>query len=96
MTGKGKAGLAMDLASIEQRLMSGEALKVKYRYPCDSSDREGGRAYGVRTDKLVDVSTELNRLYALFRGVTPIWLEQSDVIEILPDDGVYEEFSDES
>lgn|GEM_PF-1178659 len=86
----------MDLPSIEQRLVNGDALKVKYRYPCQDSGQGGHRTHGVRTDKLVDVSVELNRLYTLFRGVTPIWLDQEDVIEILPDDGVYEEFPDES
>lgn len=77
----------MDLASIEQKLVAGEALKVKYRYPMD-----GVGNTGVRTDKLLDVSIELNRFYTKFRGESPIWVEQDEVIEIVPDDGVYEDF----
>lgn len=84
----------MDIASINRKLEAGEALKIKYRYPLESGSRSCPK-YGVRSDKLVDVSLELKRLYVNFRGVTPIWLESDEVIEILPDDGVYEEFPQE-
>ncbi|MDH7480340.1 MAG: hypothetical protein QHH26_00020 [Armatimonadota bacterium] len=84
----------MDLAAIESRLMSGEELKIKYKYPRQLGPGEKGSAYGVRSDKLVDVSTELRRFYVIFRGQTPIWIEENEVIEITPDDGVYQEFEE--
>ena len=77
----------MDLASIEERLVAGEELKVKYQYPCEDSHK-----HGIRTDKLLDVSLELNRFYTKFRGEKPIWLDIHEIIEITPDDGVYEDF----
>ena len=77
----------MDLAAIEQRLVAGEELKVKYQYPFEDSNK-----HGVRTDKLLDVSLELNRFYTKFRGEKPIWLDIEEVLEITPDDGVYEDF----
>ena len=77
----------MDLASIEQRLVAGEELKVKYRYPFEDSNK-----HGIRTDKLLDVSLELRRFYTKFRGESPIWLDIGEVIEVTPDDGVYEDF----
>lgn len=77
----------MDLAEIEQRLVAGEELKVKYKYPCENSSR-----HAVRTDKLLDVSLELNRFYTKFRGESPIWLDIEEVIEVTADDGVYEDF----
>lgn len=79
----------MDLESIEQRLVAGEGLKVKYRYPVKSSGRARN---AVRTDKLLDVSVELRRFYTKYRGESPIWLEIDEVLEISRDDGVYEEF----
>ena len=83
----------MDLADIEKRLESGESLKVKYKYPLEMSAGGSGRcAYGVRSDKLVDVSRELRRLYAMFKGKTPIWIESDEAMEVLADDGVYEDF----
>jgi len=84
----------MDLTLIEQRLVDGEALKVKYRYPCVRAPGKRGPEFGVRSDKLVDVSLERNRFYTLFRGTTPVWLEEEDVIEIAEDDGVYEELAE--
>ena len=81
----------MDLLSIEQRLVAGEELKVKYQYPIENPDGRSAR-HGVRTDKLLDVSVELNRFYTKFRGEKPIWVDIEEVIEITPDDGVYEEF----
>lgn len=82
----------MDTSSIEHRLEAGENLKIKYRYPCEKEAGGCCQRHGVRSDKLVDVSVELDRFYTNFRGVTPIWLEADEVIEITWDDGVYEEF----
>jgi len=82
----------MDLASIGQRLESGEHLKIKYRYPI-AGEVDSNQAYGVRSDKLLDVSREGNRLFAKFRGMTPVWIQVDEVLDIAPDDGVYEEFS---
>ena len=82
----------MDLASIEKRLEAGESLKIKYRYPMEPEGYARGFQYGVRSDKLLDVSVELGRLYTVFRGKTPIWLEADEIIEIVSDDGVYEDF----
>ena len=83
----------MDLASIEQRLEAGEDLKIKYRYPVEPAGNRRNPRCGVRSDKLLDVSVELERFYVNFRGETPIWLEVAEVVEIVPDDGVYEDFS---
>jgi len=80
----------MDFVSLEARLASGEGLKIKYRYPVDSEIH--GPTYGVRTDRLVDVSVEHRRFYTLFRGIVPIWIEEDEVIEISPDDGEYSDF----
>jgi len=80
----------MDIAAIEQKLVSGEELKIKYKYPIEPSGR--GPQFGVRTDKLNDVSIELRRFYTKFRGDAPIWVSEDEVIEITPDDGVYQEF----
>ena len=85
----------MDFESIDQRLESGEDLKIKYRYPLAEGADTWGLQYGVRSDKLVDVSVERKRFYTNFRGEIPIWLENHEVIEIVPDDGVYQEFSGE-
>ncbi|MDI6828123.1 MAG: hypothetical protein QME62_06545 [Armatimonadota bacterium] len=84
----------MDLMAIESKLISGEGLKIKYRYPRQLNPGEKGPAYGVRTDKLVDVSTELRRFYVLFRKEKPIWINEDEVIEITSDDGIYEEFEE--
>ncbi|HEY3298377.1 MAG TPA: hypothetical protein VGK34_06945 [Armatimonadota bacterium] len=91
----------MKASSAAQRLESGEALKIKYRYPQavpeDAPSKDDASRYGVRTDRLVDVSAELDRFYVKFRGKKPIWLEADEVIEITPDDGIYEEcFPDQS
>lgn len=86
----------MDFLAIEQQLEAGQSLKVKYRYPLESDSSTRGERYGVRTDKLVDVSPELRRVYTRFRGETPIWIEEDEVLEISPDDGVYSEFADEA
>lgn len=82
----------MDIAAIERRLESGESLKVKYRFPLETEGytRDGG--YGVRSDRLVDVSSERGRLFAKFQGRTPIWIDSDEVIDVLPDDGIYEDF----
>ena len=81
----------MDVRSVEARLEAGEKLKIKYRYPCETGGDKCCPRQGVRSDKLLDVSTELERFYTNFRGETPIWLEAKEVIEIVPDDEVYEE-----
>lgn len=86
----------MDLSAIERRLEEGEDLKVKYRYPVERSARGGTAQHCVRSDKLLDVSVELQRFYTNFRGETPIWLEEDEIIEIVPDDGRYEDFPYES
>jgi hypothetical protein len=80
----------MDVKSIEHRLEAGEKLKIKYRYPLETYGANEAR-HGLRTDKLVDVSVDLERFYTNFRGGTPIWLNIDEVIEIVPDDGVYED-----
>jgi len=85
----------MDLASIEQKLEAGEGLKIKYRYPVDAGKYYSSPRYGMRSDKLLDVSVELGRFYTAFRGGAPIWLEADEVLEIAPDDGVYMEFTEE-
>lgn len=82
----------MDLASIEEKLVAGEGLKIKYRYPIKARGSATRARYGVRTDKLLDVSVELNRFYTKFRGESPIWLDAKEVIEVTPDDGVYQDF----
>lgn len=82
----------MDVKAIERRLEAGEKLKIKYRYPRDT---EKGTKWGVRSDKLVDVSSELKRFYTTFRGDTPIWLKADEVIEISPDDCQYQDFLEE-
>jgi hypothetical protein len=83
----------MDIAFVQHRLESGESLKIKYRYPLDTIGCVSGAQHGVRSDRLVDVSVDLSRFYVRFRGVTPIWLVEDEVIEIIPDDGVYEDFA---
>ena len=83
----------MDLASIDEKLVAGEALKIKYRYPVEDSGR--GSRFGVRTDRLLDVSLDLERFYTKFRGDEPIWVSAEEMIEIVPDDGVYEELPGE-
>lgn len=85
----------MDLASIEERLVAGENLKVKYRYPVETRGYSRRPQYGVRSDKLLDVSVELKRFYTKFRGESPIWLHAKEVLEVTPDDGVYEDFAPE-
>lgn len=85
----------MDLSSIEQRLEAGENLKIKYRYPVESDGFSHGKRYGIRSDKLLDVSVELGRLYASFRGQTPVWVEIDEVIEVASDDGVYADFTED-
>lgn len=84
--------MQVDLAAIEEQMTLGKSFKIKYHYP----QRTGTLAdrYGVRSDKLMDVSKELGRLYTLFRGETPIWIEEEELIEIGPDDGIYEEFDE--
>lgn len=85
----------MDIATIEQRLVSGDEFKIKYRYPIESSGRGHSAKFGVRTDKLLDVSVELERYYTKFRGQSPIWVGADEVVEIVPDDRDYEEFPSE-
>lgn len=85
----------MDITSIEELLESGKKLKIKYRYPLETGGLYKKSHYGVRCDRLSDVSIELNRFYTLFRGENPIWLEADEVIDVVPDDGVYEEFPNE-
>ena len=82
----------MDIAAIEQKLVSGEELKIKYKYPIETGGSSHGPQVGVRTDKLSDVSIELKRFYTKFRGEAPIWVDQDEVVEITPDDGVYREY----
>ncbi len=82
----------MDIAAIEQKLVSGEELKIKYKYPIETGGSSRGPQFSVRTDKLLDVSIELKRFYTKFRGEAPIWVSEDEVIDIAPDDGVYEEF----
>jgi hypothetical protein len=81
----------MDVASIDAKLQAGEQLKIKYRYPLKGKESSRSPRYGVRTDKLLDVSVEIDRFYTCFRSETPIWLEADEVIEVTPDDGVYED-----
>lgn len=83
----------MDIASIESKLESGESLKIKYRYPIEGGYKSAQK-YAVRSDKLLDVSLELNRFYTQFRGDVPIWVEAHEVIEITEDDGVYKDFTE--
>ncbi len=85
--------MEIDLAAIEEQMTLGKSFKIKYRYPLDTGT--GRDSYGVRSDKLMDVSKELGRLYTLFRGATPIWIEDFEILEIGPDDGIYEEFEAE-
>lgn len=85
----------MDLASIERKLEAGELLKIKYRYPRETGETCRCSRYGVRFDRLLDVSVENRRLFARFRGEVPIWIEEDEVIEIVPDDGIYTEFGEE-
>ena len=82
----------MDIAAIEQKLVSGEELKIKYKYPIETRGSSNGPQVGVRTDKLSDVSIELKRFYTKFRGDAPIWVDEHEVVDITPDDGVYEEY----
>lgn len=85
--------MQFDLAAIEEQMTLGKSFKIKYRYPMETgTNRE---CFGVRSDKLQDVSKELGRFYTLFRGATPIWIEEDEVLEIGQDDGIYEEFDDE-
>lgn len=79
----------MDLTLVQKQLDKGAKLKVKYRYPCDDTS---SIRYAVRSDRLVDISLELGRLYTRFRGETPIWITEGEVLEVVPDDGVYEDF----
>lgn len=79
----------MDLFSVARKLESGDKLKVTYRYPSQGDDNQ----YGIRSDKLVDISVERKRIYTNFRGQTPIWIEEGEVIEVSEDDGIYEEGS---
>lgn len=81
----------MEIAAIGRRLELGEQLKIKYRYP-EETNENSNTLFGVRSDRLVDVSVELGRLYTNFRGETPIWLQADEVLDISPDDGVYEDF----
>lgn len=85
--------MQFDLADIEDQMALGQSFKIKYRYPLDTgTNRE---RFAVRSDRLMDVSREFSRFYTLYRGVTPIWLEAEEIIEMSPDDGVYEDFEDE-
>jgi hypothetical protein len=77
----------MDVESTARRLEAGEPLKIKYSYPTE------GSTCAIRSDKLVDVSPELNRFYTKFRGKKAIWLEADEVMEITPDDGIYQDFA---
>lgn len=80
----------MDIEAIEQQLVSGEELKIKYKFPIESGGT--GDMFGVRTDKLYDVSIELRRFYTKFRGDFAIWVSEDEVVEITEDDGQYEDF----
>ncbi len=85
--------MQFDLAALEDQMTLGKSFKIKYRYPLETgTNRE---RFAVRSDKLMDVSKELGRFYTLYRGVTPIWLEADEIIEMSPDDGLYEDFADE-
>lgn len=81
----------MDVQLIEQQLEAGQKFKIKYRYP-QNTGKGGSAEWGVRSDRLVDVSSELKRFYTNFRGDTPIWLNEDEVIEVTPDDGRYQDF----
>lgn len=85
--------MRIDLAAIEEQMTLGKSFKIKYRYPQQTGTLRD--RFGVRSDKLMDVSKDLGRLYTLFRGATPIWIEEEELIEIGPDDGIYEEFDEE-
>ena len=82
----------MNIAAIEQKLVAGEELKIKYKYPIETGGSSRGPQVGVRTDKLSDVSIELKRFYTKFRGESPIWVDEDEVVDITPDDGIYQEY----
>jgi hypothetical protein len=84
--------MQVDLAAIEEQMTLGKSFKIKYRYPQETGTNRD--SFGVRSDKLMDVSVELGRFYTLFHGSTPIWLEEDEILELSPDDGIYEEFDE--
>ena len=68
----------MDLELLEAKIDRGETLRVTYKYP---SDRPGS-PYATRTDRLLDVERERERLFVSFRGEKPVWIEKHEVIGI--------------
>lgn len=81
----------MDLRNLDRLLDEGRKIVVKYEYPGRSRDSESGSIYKVRTDRLLDVAPDRNRLFVEFNGTTPIWIEKYEAIDYWVEDEIPED-----
>ena len=76
----------MDLWKLDQLLEEGRGILVKYEYPSKERDPHSGSIYRVRTDRLLDVAPDRNRLFVEFNGALPIWIEGYEAIDFWLED----------
>ena len=78
----------MNLRRLDRMLGEGRTIFVRYEYPSKERSLESGSIYRIRTDRLLDVEPERNRLFVHFDGRVPIWIEKYEAIDIWADDEV--------
>jgi len=71
----------MDLWKLDQLLEEGRKIFVKYEYPSKVRNSHSGSIYRIRTDRLLDVAPDRDRLFVEFDGTTPIWIEKYEAID---------------
>ena len=84
----GRSGKAMNLRKLDRMLEEGQTIFVRYEYPSTERSMENGSIYRVRTDRLLDVELETNRLFVQFDGRVPIWIEKYEAIDVWAEDEV--------
>ncbi len=72
----------MDYEKLDTLIDDGEELLVTYRYP--AVEEESSVTYHTRTDRLLAVEPSNGRVFVSFKGETPVWLEQDEVLSIEP------------
>ena len=78
----------MNLRKLDRMLEDGRSVLVRYEYPSTERSMESGSIYRVRTDRLLDVEPETNRLFVHFDGRVPIWIEKYEAIDVWAEDEV--------
>jgi len=76
----------MDLRKLDRMLEQGRRIVVRYEYPGSARSADTDSIYRVRTDRLLDVATDRNRLFVEFDGRVPIWIEKYEAIDAWVED----------